>query len=230
MVDSNFPICTDGILGRDFLSFYKCNLNYDTWILSFNYNDDEINVTIEDNIDDGFLLPEQCEVIRRVPNSRIEEDSVVCSQEIQNGVLCGNTIVSPKSSFVKFINTTNNVMLIRNFQPIILLFKNYVIANIEKNYKLNDRIPKIKEKLDLTDIPQYAKNSLEKLVQNYNDVFALGEDNLTTNNFYAQNIELTDNVPVYIPNYRSLHAQNDEIEKQVNKMLSNNIIEQSVSA
>lgn len=82
----------------------------------------------------------------------------------------------------------------------------------------------------MTDIPQNARNSLEKLVEKYNDIFALGEDSLTTNNFYTQNIELTDNVPVYIPNYRSIHAQSEEIENQIKNLLDNDIIEHSVSS
>lgn len=53
---------------------------------------------------------------------------------------------------------------------------------------------------------------------------------MTTNNFYTQNIELSDSVPVYIPNYRSIHAHNEEIESQVKHMLDNKIIEHSVSA
>lgn len=80
LVDNNFPIHTDGILGRDFFINYKCNINYQTWMLSFNCKNEEFNVPIEDNLNDKFILPERCEVIRRIPNVNIYEDSLVCSQ------------------------------------------------------------------------------------------------------------------------------------------------------
>ena len=53
---------------------------------------------------------------------------------------------------------------------------------------------------------------------------------LTTNNFCTQNISLNDNIPVYIPNYRTIHAHGDEIENHVQKMLKEDIIEHSVSS
>lgn len=98
LVGDEFPIFTDGILGRDFLSLYKCTINYEYWILSFNFNNAEVNVMIEDNFNEGIIVPERCEVIRRIPNVQVAEDSVVCSQEIQNGVFCGNTLVSPNAT------------------------------------------------------------------------------------------------------------------------------------
>lgn len=80
LVDGNFPIPTDGILGRDFLVNNKCNLNFETWLLSFIFNNEEISIPIEDNIENGILLPERSEVIRNINNLKIHEDALVCSQ------------------------------------------------------------------------------------------------------------------------------------------------------
>lgn len=35
LVENKFPIKTDGILGRDFLIRYKCNIDYDKYVLTF---------------------------------------------------------------------------------------------------------------------------------------------------------------------------------------------------
>lgn len=231
LVGDEFPIFTDGILGRDFLSLYKCTINYEYWILSFNFNNAEVNVMIEDNFNEGIIVPERCEVIRRIPNVQVAEDSVVCSQEIQNGVFCGNTLVSPNATYVKFINTTSKPVLIHNFKPVIKPLNQFIIASIQKGENdTNKRIDKIKNKIKISEIPSFVRTKFEKVLEEFNDIFALDTDNLTTNNFYEQSINLTDNVPVYTPNYRSIHAQNDEIESQVKKLLENNIIENSVSA
>lgn len=58
----------------------------------------------------------------------------------------------------------------------------------------------------------------------------MSDEKLTTNNFYSQKIHLNDPVPVYIPNYKNIHSQNEEIQKQVKKMLDDDIIEPSISS
>lgn len=37
LVESNFPIPTDGILGRDFLTTFKCTIDYEHWLLNFKF-------------------------------------------------------------------------------------------------------------------------------------------------------------------------------------------------
>ena len=34
LINEEITIPTDGILGRDFLTKYHCNIDYDTWLLS----------------------------------------------------------------------------------------------------------------------------------------------------------------------------------------------------
>lgn len=50
---------------------------------------------------------------------------------------------------------------------------------------------------------------------------------MTTNNFYEQKIRISDETPVYTKNYRIAHGQKEEIDKQVNKLLENELIEPS---
>lgn len=73
---------------------------------------------------------------------------------------------------------------------------------------------------------------LQKLLNlcgRFNDIFALEGDSLSSNNFYKQNINLSDHVPVYIKNYRSPEIHQQEIDTQVDKLLNDNIIQASVS-
>ena len=230
LVEEHFPIFTDGILGRDFLTKFNCSIDYKSWILTFRHNNEEVTITIEDNINQGFILPERCEVVNKIEKLQATEDVLVCAEEIQPGIFCGNTLTTPSEKFVKFINTTEKPVLISNFKPTIIPLRNFIIANINPNVQISTRVEQINQKINASEIPEAAKPAFNELINQYNDIFALGEDNLSTNNFYTQNIELTDSVPVYIPNYRNIHAHNDEIEKQVKNMLNNDIIEHSVSA
>lgn len=49
IVENDFPIPTDGIIGRDFLSVNQCKIDYEPWLLSFKVKQQEISIPIEDN-------------------------------------------------------------------------------------------------------------------------------------------------------------------------------------
>lgn len=125
LVDEGFPIFTDGILGRDFLAKFRCTIDYELWTLNFRHNNEEVNVPIEDNFDQGIILPERCEVIRNLSYLNISEDMLVCSQEIQPGIFCGNTLASPSAQYVKFINTTDKPVYVKTFTPVMKPLKNF---------------------------------------------------------------------------------------------------------
>lgn len=230
IVNHDFPIPTDGILGRDFLVKFKCNIDYESWLLNINIENHIVTIPIEDNTNNAFTIPARCEVIRNIPNFSIAEDSVVLAQEIQPGVFCGNTIVSPTSKCIKFINTTENQVIIRNFKPKIDALKIYKItANNNTNLNNNVRLEELKSQISLEHVPIFAKNKLTNLIKKYQDVFCLSNEHLSTNNFYEQNINLQDESKVYIPNYKQIHSQANEIKSQIQKMISDDIIEPSVS-
>ena len=231
IVDNDFPIPTDGILGRDFLVKYKCTIDYEYWLLNVNINNNIISLPINDNSNKAFTIPARCEVIRNVPDFSVTEDSVVLAQEIQPGVFCGNTIVSPESRSIKFINTTESQVVIYNFKPSIDPLKNYEIANNNEvgTYYNNTRAENVTQYLDTSQVPAFGKNKLLNLITQYQDVFCLPNEQLSTNNFYKQSIHLEDETQVYIPNYKQIHSQADEIKAQIQKLMSDDIIEPSIS-
>lgn len=158
---------------------------------------------------------------------------VVHSQEIQPGVFCGNTIMSAAQPIFKFINTTNKSIYISysDFKPKLEPFRNFQVVPTKGRKEADSRrCEKILNKINTKHISPYAKHKLEKLITNFSDIFHFEDEKLSTNNFYTQNISLNDNVPVYIPNYKTIHSQGVEIEKQVQKMLTEEIIEPSVSS
>lgn len=63
----------------------------------------------------------------------------------------------------------------------------------------------------------------------YADVFAFREDKMTVNIFYTQKLRLNDAFPVYVKNYRLPHSQKQEVDRQVQALLQNDLIEPSQS-
>lgn len=231
-MNSDFPILTDGILGRDFLSFFRCNIDYEFWLLNFTIDNVTVSVPIQDTVNENYIIPQRCEVIRKIKYLNITEDMVLFSQEIKPGLFCGNAIISPNSQYIKFMNTTMQPINVSNvdIQPKMEPLNNYQILNTRKFDKTQMRNNEILKQIDMTNVPDYAKNGLEKLITKFTDIFSLPDEPVTVNNFYEQTINLNDPVPTYIPNYKTIHSQGGEIETQVNKMLKDKIIEPSVSS
>lgn len=229
IVDENFPIPTDGILGRDFLAGWKCNIDYNTWILSIRTSANTLEIPITNHLRGKYFIPPRCEVLKRLHFGNIE-DSVTLAQEIQHGVFCANGIISTNYPYVKIMNTLDETVQISNdFIPKLVPISNYEVFNINKSANNTHRKQALLNELKLNITDTKLKGKLENLFEEFSDVFALTDDELTENNFYKQTIHLNDPSPTYIKNYRIPEAQKHEMEIQVRNMLKNKIIQNSVS-
>lgn len=84
--------------------------------------------------------------------------------------------------------------------------------------------------LDLSHLNKEERTSIQNICAKFGDVFHLPGDKLTTSNVYETEIKLKPNAtPVYTKPYRLPNAQKKELEEQVNKMLSDKIIEHASS-
>lgn len=231
LVDDNFPIPTDGILGRDFLTAYKCCIDYNSWIITIKYNNNHISVPIHEKTLTKRIIPPRCEIIKKLEIPHLNEDMVTIANEIKPGLMYANAIINNDNKFVKFINTTTeNVFIPTNFVPTMVPLQKFYIQNKPiKNLSTNTRNNQLLQELQLNHIDPQIKQELEHLCVQYNDIFALKDDKLTVNNFYEQRILLSNESPVYIKNYRTPEAQKNEIDQQVRKMLKQNIIQNSTS-
>lgn len=229
IVPDTFSIPVDGIIGKDFMKEHKCLLNYDTMLFTIHLDGKTILIPIIDSPEDGYLvLPARSEAIRRFQNINSKSDQLVPSQEIASGIFLARTIVSPKSPFVRVMNTNSITIKITNKIPITNNLEDYVIAsfNTQRDKNREQKLLKIIS----PNFPAHVKEPLTQLCTDYADIFHLDSDKLTTNNFYKQQIKLTDNTPVYIKNYRMPHAQKDEINRQIDKLIENDLIEPSTSS
>lgn len=229
IVDESFPIPTDGILGRDFLTKYHCIVNYDTWTLTCFIKNEAVEILIEDNLEGEIILPPRCEIFRQIKLDFPQGNYLLPSDELIPGVFNANTIVNSDSSIVKFINTTNVTAKVnKNLSYKCIPLENYDIFSFNED-SINNRNQQLLDELNLSHVLTYIKPKLLNLCEKYNHLFALKTDTLTCNNFYKQQINLDDPTPVYIKNYRTPEVHKTEIDAQVNKMLNENIIQHSIS-
>lgn len=236
IVDSDFPIPADGILGMDFIANNSCILDYSEWKLIFNpeginaslvipiydspyTNDAESNPTV-------LTLPPRSEVVRRINSNHKFESTVVQNQQIAEGIFVARAIIDKKTPFVKILNTTNETVTLYNVDVKVEDLSDYMVIDTA-HYKANNRdlvLQKLKK-----NFPEFAKDKLEKLCSEFLDIFALESDQVTVNNFYKQKLRMRDNQPVYKKNYRLPKIHKDIINEKVEVMLKNGTIKPSTS-
>ncbi|RVE48490.1 hypothetical protein evm_006801 [Chilo suppressalis] len=131
-------------------------------------------------------------------------DCVVLSKEIQQGVFVAGLIAKPNNGRipVRILNTTSNEVEY-DFQNITIYDLNYF---------------------------DEERRSIEHICAKYADVFHLPGDKLSTTNVMTHSISLKDNVsPCYIKPYRIPHSLKQEVQRQIDDMLANDIIEETIS-
>lgn len=231
VVTKNFPIQTDGILGRDFLAKYGCNICLKTWLLTFELDNQLFELPIEDKYNGNLVIPPRCQIIKQVNFVNINENSVILSKQIKPGVFCANTLINPETQYVKFVNVNNHAEIIPlDFNPEIIPANNFVTISTDKLQGKDDRrLENLLSEIETQNLGKEIETKLISLCKKYNDVFALSDEPLSVNNFYKQTINLESNAPVYIKNYRLPEIHRKEIGNQIDKMLKDKIIQPSKS-
>lgn len=233
-VFKNLPCRTDGILGQDFLSKYNCILNFELNTLSINTT---LGTTVFDlemgtmGYNNYLILPPRSESLHYVETC-VRQDCIIFPKELCEGIFLASALVSPRNGKIplKVLNTRNEEVKLSFFTPTIDYLYNYDICNFDKNYVNADRVKRLFQSLQLNHLNLQDRISIENICAKYADVFYIDGDKLGVSNVYQQTIHLKDNVmPVYVKPYRLPKFQKAEIDRQINKMLNEDIIEECQS-
>ena len=247
VVDRNFPIPFDGILGKDFIWRYDCTICALNCRFTVRTNDQEFIFPFLQNIGvgirptDTISVPPRHEFVTKV-NLCLREDSVIKPRMIEPGVFLAGAIVSKKNCFVRIVNTTTKTRFVNTNVIQLEPLSNYQVVKVSKNRQqksertrniLNCRVAEENmsaESIKIDYAPTSIKEKLAKLCNRYRDVFFLPGDRLSVNNFYKQSITPVDDTPVFRKNFRMPKSHEAEVDRQVQAMLDDDIIEDSVSA
>lgn len=230
IVNNGLALDADGILGLDFLTKYKATIDYDTWTLNINVNDISITLPIFSGPTSNTIsIPPRCEVIRKINilHGNTTDDLVISSKEVEPGIFISGALVSRNNPLIRILNTTSKAVTIKEPRVAAEPLTDFHILSTK--FKDTERTNKVLSKLKFDHIPTYARTQVKEVCKQFQDIFALDSEALSTNNFYEQHIELADNRPVYTKNYRIPEIHKHEINRQVELMLKDGIIENSVS-
>lgn len=219
-----------GVLGSDFFNKYAANINYAKYEISFWINRQQIILPLLSEFDFNLAIPARSETIK-ICKADSDGEYVISSEELCEGVFVAGTIARAqnKEIAVRILNVNNEEINIKNFKPKLESISNFHVYNFNKNDHLSvDRVDKVLDSIDLSSLNREEKDSIEKICAKYADVFHLDGDPLTVTNLYRQKIQLNENAsPVYVKPYRLPQAQKSEIQRQVHKMLDEDIIEEA---
>lgn len=233
VVPDSFNIPADGILGKDFNKIFKCKIDYEDMTLTIRADDFNIVVPIqEEPRENTIALPAWCRTFRIFTIQNFSTSCLIPAQQIEPGVFIPNFIARDSKVIIPVLNTNEEMKIINNKLKNGIDINNFDIysMNSEKNVTGNDgvRINKLAEYFSKTT-PKHLLKDLLNLCEKYTDVFMLPDDKMSVNHFYKQKLRLKNDTPIYSKNYRLPHAQKAEIEKQVSKLLANDLIEPSTS-
>lgn len=229
VVDRNFPIPSNGIMGKDFIQKYMCQIDY--YDMTFTIRKEKYEIKTKIMLgpnEDEIAIPPRCEIFKTFQITNFNETSFIESREIANGIFIANTIIHEQTALIRVINTTDAMKIISNKLNCSSGIKNYHIFTLDKTENTEERTRKLKE-IFTRNTPREKLNTLMNLCGEYTDIFTMDGDKMTTNNFYTQKIRISDETPAYTKNYRIAHGQKEEINQQVGKLIKNDLIENSLS-
>lgn len=135
-VFNNLPIEAQGILGRDFLNMYKAQIDFYKNNLTLYTNKTAYFFPIVNKCKVDINVPARSESVHFI-QTEFNEDCVVSSQEINEGVFLASSVATPINGFIpiRILNVTENDFLLSDISPKIEKLKNFNICAFEKPKK-----------------------------------------------------------------------------------------------
>lgn len=201
IVEDNFPINCDGILGSDFLEKYKAVISY---------------------LDKRVFIPSYKVYLKMYDYSE------------------GNPCMLLRQT--KYFTTKDQAKDIEGPSQLCSLSRVEQTATVEKLHKDKDIIYDQTRADTLVNIisqncPLKYLDGIRSLIEKYQDIFILGKEPITFNNFYVQKLHLkTDpnnpdkfKEPIFVDQFINPHAHLAIIDRKVEELLDQDIIEPSNS-
>lgn len=113
VVADDFGIPADGIIGKDFLKFHKCIIDYEDMSLSFFLGSNHVAIPIRESpSDDTTTLPARAEVFRTFHLTKFDTPQFIDNTEIHPGVFMANSIAKSQNPVLRVLNTTDKIVTI----------------------------------------------------------------------------------------------------------------------
>lgn len=177
-------------------------------------------------------IPSRSEAIIpvRVINDNIDE-GIISRKEIKDGLFLAESLVKVNSNnevITSVLNTTDQEINIE-IPEIELKIIDDNFSNINalsrKNINYNsDRLKLLKDTLRLKHLNKEESDSIIEICTEFNHIFHLEGDSLTCTDSIQHEIKTTSQIPITCKTYRYPEIHKEEVNKQITKMLKDEII------
>ena len=226
----NFNDKYSGLIGADFLLQNRAKVDFDRKKLCLPHIDIDLHFPYE------YTLEPLTETRIHIPVDKANGFGIVDHFSINNAYVPDCLVeASQGQACIKILNPTSEEINVKFSYPTQIketVEINYAIShrfnqadNNDNNYTSNW----IKDKVRIEHLNFEEKEQLIKLLKTYSDVFAKENEPLSSTNVVKHRIRTKDDIPVHSKLYRYPAVHRQEVDKQIDEMLKQNIIRHSHS-
>lgn len=224
----------DGLIGSDLLQQLEASVDMKNRILRT--RDTDIKIHYNPPPTTLHLLP-RTEHRVKLPTNIQDGDAILNFTEFKKGVRMPSAIVKCRNGYAQTViqNATDEHIKITITKAFIVTRNDEEMVNeckvncMKEQYEIDTLLTENLSKLRLDHLNGEEHQSIYELCRQYKDIFYCDELPLTFTSQVKHQIRTKNEDPIYVKPYRQPPVQTAEIKNQVDKLLRDNIIQESHS-
>lgn len=227
-VDSRY----DGLIGNDLLKQLEAVIDLKRQVLNTKFCRIPI---IHNDLKHVVIIPPRSEIKAKLPTNLFCGEGILNYTRFCDGVRMPSALVKCENGYATTIiqNTLDKQMELSITKPFEICEythnKTYVNSLDHSDVETDQLLLENLSKLRLDHMNDEERHSIRKLCEEYKDIFYCDKIPLSFSNQVKHFIRTKNEDPIYTKPYRQAPVQITEINKQVDKLLSDNVIQESFS-
>lgn len=228
-VDSDY----EGLIGNDLLKQLEAMIDLKNLVLHTQH----VQIPIVTQSIHRFIIPPRSELKVNLPVDQYNGDAILNYQKFTDGLRMPSALVNCTKGYANTIiqNSTNTEYILTIKSP--MRVEKYIAEEIEINHihhtlsdtEIDNLLLENLDKIRLDHVNQEESKEIYALCQEYKDIFYCDQLPLSFTNSVKHEIRTTNEDPIFVRPYRQAPIQTLEINKQVEKLLENNVVQESHS-
>lgn len=228
----------DGLIGSDLLKLLDAAIDMKSLTLFTRHT--KIPIIYSPPMRETYVLPPRSELRVKLPVNLLTGEAIMNFREFSEGIRMPDALVKCENGFATTViqNCTDveqNLIVtspfqVQAFQESCLKENKDININFTENNQSIDRLlDENLDKLRLDHMNEEERAMIERLCREYKDIFYCDKIPLSFTNEVKHRIRTKNEDPINIKAHRLPPVQTQEIKMQVEKMLKDNIVQESHS-